>query len=144
MLPGMSDFPLLQDRLEPLRLQAQREMESEGLGPEEIVLHAEADLRYQGQSYELRVPWPANGGQLLASFHQEHQAAYGYQEPQAEVEIVNLRLRAIGAVPVPKLEALPMGESDPDRARLGDREAVLRAGIGRLAVFDGLALRPGD
>jgi hypothetical protein len=45
---------------------------------------------------------------------------------------------------VPEFEAAPMGESDPEKARLGDREAVLRAGIGQLAVFDGLALRPGD
>jgi len=81
---------------------------------------------------------------LLASFHEEHQAAYGHQDPQAEVEIVNLRLRAAGTVPVPELEAAPMGESDPGKARLGDREAVLRGGVGLLAVFDGLALRPGD
>ena len=37
-----------------------------------------------------------------------------------------------------------MGKGHPDKARLGDREAVLRAGTGRLAVFDGLTLRPGD
>jgi len=144
MLPGTTDFARLKDRLEPLRLRARQEMEAEGLAPEQIVLQAEVDLRYRGQSYELRVPWPANGVELLASFHREHQAAYGHQDPQAEVEIVNLRLRATGKVPVPELEAAPMGESDPDKARLGDRQAVLRAGIGRLAVFDGLALRPGD
>jgi N-methylhydantoinase A len=144
MLPGTTDFTLLQDRLEPLRLRARQELEAEGLAPEQTVLQAEVDLRYRGQSYELRVPWPANGGDLLASFHHEHQAAYGYQDLQAEVEIVNLRLRAAGTVPVPELKAAPMGESDPDKARLGDRQAVLRSGIGRLAVFDGLALRPGD
>jgi N-methylhydantoinase A len=144
MLPGTTDRSTLQDRMEPLRLRARQEMEAEGLAPEQTVLQAEVDLRYRGQSYELRVPWPANGGDLLASFHHEHQAAYGYQDLQAEVEIVNLRLRAAGTVPVPELKAAPMGESDPDKARLGDRQAVLRAGTGRLAVFDGLALRPGD
>ena len=144
MLPGTTDFTSLQDRLEPLRLRARQELEAEGLAPEQTVLQAELDLRYRGQSYELRVPWPANGGDLLASFHHEHLAAYGYQALQAEVEIVNLRLRAAGTVPVPELKAAPMEESDPDKARLGDRQAVLRSGIGRLAAFDGLALRPGD
>ena len=60
-----------------------------------------ADLRYRGQSYELNVPWPDSP----AHFHREHAKVYGYSNPQREVEIVTLRVRARTALPKPKLTA---------------------------------------
>jgi N-methylhydantoinase A len=59
-----------------------------------------ADLRYLGQSFELRVPVPAH--ELAAHdltlvrerFHAEHRRTYGHQADDAPVEIVNLRLIA--------------------------------------------------
>jgi N-methylhydantoinase A len=59
-----------------------------------------ADLRYLGQSYELRVPVP--GGELSlerleevrSRFHAEHEHTYGHRSDEAGIEIVNLRTRA--------------------------------------------------
>ena len=59
-----------------------------------------ADLRYLGQSYELRVPVP--GGELSVEhleevrsrFHAEHEHTYGHRSDEAGIEIVNLRTRA--------------------------------------------------
>ena len=49
------------------------------------------DVRYQGQGYELNVPYtPA----LIRDFRSEHQRRYGYNQPMREVELVTLRLRA--------------------------------------------------
>ena len=54
-----------------------------------------ADMRYRGQSYELTVPFDAD---FAANFHAEHKRSYGHAMPNRAVELVNLRLQAIGQV----------------------------------------------
>jgi len=60
-----------------------------------------ADLRYRGQSYELNVPW--NNGDPATLFHREHEKIYGYANPDRDVEIVTIRVRARTTVEKPKL-----------------------------------------
>jgi N-methylhydantoinase A len=55
------------------------------------------DVRYQGQAYELSVPFTTGFRQ---DFHREHTKAYGYAYPDRPMEIVNLRLRLV--IPTPK------------------------------------------
>jgi N-methylhydantoinase A len=49
------------------------------------------DVRYQGQGYELNVPFTRF---LVRDFRREHQRRYGYSYPARAVELVTLRLRA--------------------------------------------------
>src|ERR1700730_17776647 len=49
------------------------------------------DVRYQGQGYELNVPFTRN---VLRDFPTEHQRRYGYSYGARELELVTLRLRA--------------------------------------------------
>lgn len=64
-----------------------------------------ADMRYAGQSYEIEVPllaaWIARGdlGAMAAAFHGAHRQIYDFDDPNGAVEIVNLRLTAVGAGP---------------------------------------------
>ena len=51
------------------------------------------DMRYEGQSYEIIVPFE---GDFLEGFHRLHERTYGYRNRDKLVEIVNLRLRARG------------------------------------------------
>jgi N-methylhydantoinase A/oxoprolinase/acetone carboxylase beta subunit len=51
-----------------------------------------ADIRYNGQSYELTVPW--NSTDPAAPFHREHHRVYGYSNPERAIEIVTIRVRA--------------------------------------------------
>lgn len=60
-----------------------------------------ADLRYRGQSYELNVPW--NDGGPAELFHREHEKVYGYANPDRDVEIVTIRVRARTKLEKPKL-----------------------------------------
>ena len=54
-----------------------------------------ADLRYQGQGYELNISVAdLNLATLLRAFHREHQRRYGYSHPERDLELVTLRLRA--------------------------------------------------
>jgi N-methylhydantoinase A len=120
-----------------LEEQALADMTAEGLDPAHVSLHHSLDMRYRGQSYELSVP--VSGVQafghsgvrgrtksastvpdvnartperLNATFHERHAAAYGRGSPGRPTEIVQARLRAVGAVPKP---ALPSQVEEPDR-----------------------------
>ena len=48
----------------------------------------EADLRYEGQSFELTVPL---GGDVAEAFHQAHEERYGYAERSRALELVAVR-----------------------------------------------------
>ena len=104
--------------VDPLEVEtAFHEMETEG----KITLSAEAvprvgmsflrqvDLRYMGQAYELsiRAPSSVDSESLAATviaFHRRHAEAYGYSAESEPVELVSLRLRAVGAIPKPVLK----------------------------------------
>ncbi len=82
------------DRLETefatLRRRAGADFQDEGW--QGAIKHQRSvDLRYQGQGYELNVPYTRN---LIRDFRHEHQRRYGYNYPTREVELVTLRLRA--------------------------------------------------
>ena len=69
------------------------------------------DIRYQGQGYELNVPYTRN---LIRDFRREHQRRYGYNYPKREVELVTLRLRStIKSEPVNHAGGSTAGHAGP-------------------------------
>jgi N-methylhydantoinase A/oxoprolinase/acetone carboxylase beta subunit len=74
-------------------------------------LERSADVRYQGQSYEINVPW--TGARTGARFHREHQRTYGYSNPDAALEIVTIRVRARTKLRKPKLVRRAAAEGKP-------------------------------
>ncbi len=79
------------------------------------------ELRYRGQSFELPVEEeralsgasPGLGASALReAFDDVHEAAYGYREPTAELELVNLRVSVWGAAPALKTSGAPDGGED--------------------------------
>ena len=65
-----------------------------------VEIERSADLKYQGQSYELAVPLgPGAGGaetisRLAEAFGKEHERTYGHKAEGDPIQIVNLRLTA--------------------------------------------------
>jgi len=64
-----------------------------------------ADIRYRRQAYELTVP-VADGPVtqetlkgLVAAFHDKHRQTYGHASDRDAVQLVNLRLTAVGRIP---------------------------------------------
>jgi N-methylhydantoinase A len=63
------------------------------------------DARYARQSYELAVPVPAGAldrarlMQIAEAFHDLHRRTYGHDNRSEPVQIVNVRVTAIGAIP---------------------------------------------
>ena len=81
------------------------------------------ELRYRGQAFELPVPGPPgpDPAQLAEDFAAEHEARYGYRDPEGELELVTIRVSAVEPGPEPRPRAaagenLVEGERD---ARFG-------------------------
>jgi N-methylhydantoinase A len=118
---------VLQAAYERMEAEARRQLAAEHVRPERIVIEWSADLRYEGQSYELTLPVRAAARQLseadiaetIEQFHALHWRIYAYGEPSEPVEFVSLRLAAIGkveAVQLPKLSRAG-GQATPRDAR---------------------------
>jgi N-methylhydantoinase A len=84
-------------RFAQLHRLALSELRREGFDANRAHASRRLDLRYQGQSYELSVPFTDG---FRESFHREHVKAYGYAYRERPLEIVNLRLRLV--IPTPK------------------------------------------
>jgi len=85
------DAPQLARRFRPLEQRARHELRAEGAAANRIRTAALLDVRYRGQSYELRVPMSAA---YRRAFHAAHHALYGYADERRTVEVVNLRVIA--------------------------------------------------
>ncbi|MBW2094369.1 MAG: hydantoinase/oxoprolinase family protein [Deltaproteobacteria bacterium] len=83
-----------------------KQLLDEKIAKEVIEITWSADLRYEGQSWELNTPIEAadalsaeDVGKIIQDFHGLHQQVYSYSEPQEAVEFVNLRVRVRGKNP---------------------------------------------
>lgn len=117
--PVQANKPEVFDELEAafngLRDEAQDEMNTDDFDSERLV-----DARYVGQSYELTIPYIASWDDQRAAFDQAHEERYGFQDPDAEMEIVVTRLVATIGMPTPpqqKLAASENGEVSPKEHR---------------------------
>jgi N-methylhydantoinase A len=78
-----------------LRRQAEREFRLEGWRGR-LQHYPSVDVRYDGQGYELNVPFTRN---LVAAFHAEHRRRYGYDFSDRDLQLVTLRLRTVMKTP---------------------------------------------
>jgi N-methylhydantoinase A len=141
MLPGDTPFQKLSDLLAELAQHGTTDVLAEGTDPKDIHLEPSLDMRYRGQSYELNIPFAPT---LLEVFHQQHQATYGYAKPEANIEIVNLRLRAIGKSTPPPLHSQPLGDPNPQQAYLDTRAVIFHHVPTPTPFYQAEELRPGN
>jgi N-methylhydantoinase A len=124
-------------------------LEREGIAAAQRRLLRSLDLRYKGQSHELSVAVPA--GPLTAQhvetlcqqFHEAHTRAYGYAALEDPIELVNVRLSALGISPKPRLQALSQGSGEVTEAVKGERQVWFSEAAGFLPcpVLDRTRLR---
>jgi N-methylhydantoinase A len=88
-----------------------------------------AELRYRGQAFELSIPMDQPDADALRdAFHAAHEDAYGYSDPEAEVELVTLR--ATATAPGPEIDPAAVGQAaeGAERSRretiYGDTEVI--------------------
>jgi N-methylhydantoinase A len=86
-----------------LRNEADAWLQKERVAPEARAYRIFIDARYEGQNFEVIVAIPGVGeprlDAFLALFAGAHEREYGYALADRPVEIVNVRLQAIGRVP---------------------------------------------
>jgi N-methylhydantoinase A len=92
VLLGPDDADRIARVYDELEEAARAAMAEEGIAPGDIEVRRLADVRYSGQSFELRVP--ADGWK--SAFHQAHEARYGFSRRGARVELVTARVEAVG------------------------------------------------
>jgi N-methylhydantoinase A len=109
---GALDYEGIGTILHQLAERGRHALSRDGVPPNATSLLPSLDVRYVGQSFELRIP--LTGLELDASaeataaahFHAEHHRAYGYAAPDEPIELVNLRLSAIGRRGKPRLPTI--------------------------------------
>jgi len=69
---------------------------AEGVPEASIEVEAQVDLRYLGQSFELRVPAEGPSDSWAQAFHTSHEQRYGYARRDRGIEAVTLRATARG------------------------------------------------
>lgn len=142
MFSGSVPLPDIKDALQPLLGRGRADLLAESLPEESISLEQFLDVRYRGQSYELTVPFTERWRDAFMDLHRRE---YEYALQDGDLEIVNLRVRAVGALPVPEIPPQPLEEPDPSRAFI-DRGPVMleRAGKVEIPHYLGEGLRPGN
>jgi len=129
---------LLQILIDMLIEQARADFAYEGVPDEAILFDPTVDLRYQGQAYELSVPF---GADLLDSFHEAHARRYGHAMPERIVEAVNLRLRATSVVEKPTIAPEDVTPNNGSAALVGETTAIPAGG--RMLLYERERLQPG-
>jgi N-methylhydantoinase A len=115
-----------------------RQMKAEGF---EAKPARTLDVRYVGQGYELNVEWSAD---FVSRFHRAHERRYGYSDSRRPVEVVNVRVRMIGAtqpIPLPRVRVRRGHGSQAVRA---EPRIFYHGRFLRSLVYDRASLRAGD
>lgn len=88
----------LAKRFAVLESKALEELKAEGFQSRNVLLNRSLAMRYRGQSFELDVSW---GRDPLDKFDEMHKERYGHSDRSRDVEIVTVRLKAIGVTEKP-------------------------------------------
>ena len=139
----------LTERFETMKVEGRERLASEGYGPDRRRFERAVDLRYHGQSFDLRVSMPE--GRLDAEslraaadrFHERHERRYGHASPNEPVELVTVRLRARGVVDPPTLSVAEGTGTDAEATPRTTRPATFGGETGETPVYDRETLEPG-
>jgi N-methylhydantoinase A len=139
MRPGETPYDELELLIKPLIEQGRADIVAEGVAAADVSLVQLLDVRYLGQSYELTIPLTPD---FAGDFQTVHARTYGYSEPDVPLEIVNLRLRAVGHVTRPPLTHVRTGPKftlEP----FDHRPVVLTRDLATVPFYQGSQLQPG-
>lgn len=132
--------------------EALAELGSQGFDCDSISLIRSADLKVMGQTYELSLPLPGAGpvdreaiAALLDAFSRLYRERYVFLFEGEPIEIVNLRVTALGRNPAVEFEQPASSGADPSAARKGERPVYFEnTGFVPTALYERGRLRPGN
>lgn len=84
--------PIIDEILEGFTIQGRKDLKAQDLNEEDAISSASLDLRYEGQSYEVNVPYLGSAKDASGRFHDLHSQRFGYSMEGEPVELVNIRM----------------------------------------------------
>ena len=114
----------LEEQFAKLQAEALAQFESDGIPRDQIRLENIAEARYEGQGYELRIDvgtGTIDGAwidAMKAEFHDIHEREYSRRFEDADVQIANVRVRAVGVMPGLSAPQVARGSSTPPEGSL--------------------------
>ena len=126
-----------------LLAQAESDMKTEEFPPAQLKIERSLDMRYEGQSYELNIPYAETD--FVNEFHAAHAQRFSYARAEATVEVVNLRLTAIGETEKPVLHPEPLTDAEISAdARIAQKPVIFEGKAHPTDFYRREALRPGN
>ncbi|HYF09363.1 MAG TPA: hydantoinase/oxoprolinase family protein [Acetobacteraceae bacterium] len=138
---GRFDLDRINTTFAELAREAEAWLADEGVPEAARRIGGHASLRYENQGSELTLPWPGGIDEAIAAFHAAHERLYGFCLVDMSVEMVTLRVDAVGVLPQLRLPDLPSGHADA--AMIGHQRIALAEGDADAAVFDRARLGAG-
>ncbi|MBI5445293.1 MAG: hydantoinase/oxoprolinase family protein [Deltaproteobacteria bacterium] len=150
-LASKAELPAMLKILHDLEVEGRGVLRSEGVhNHDHVRIEYGADMRYLGQHNEITVPFDAvrfeaEGLDYLSeALHAAHDRLYGYslKGTPTEVEIVNLRVTAVGVTEKPSLKRMEPEDADAAKYRKGSRSVYLprERAFREVPVYDGEAM----
>ncbi len=125
---------------EPLLEEARADLAREGFPRQRMRLLRFLDVRYVGQSYELTVPATSRFRQ---DFNRLHLKRYKYADENRPVEVVNIRVRAVGLTEKPAIPELEAKGRPLAEAVLDERPMIFDGKRYPAKICDRQLLEPG-
>lgn len=98
--------------LERIETEGRAVLEEEGFGEADVEVVRSLDLRYRGTETSLLVPF-ASAEDARWTFEAEHERLFGYVRPEHPIEVLAIRVEAIGRQPPPTLPMVPRVKGAP-------------------------------
>jgi N-methylhydantoinase A len=146
------DAAWLAASLGDLEKRGDAELEEDGIAARDRRFLWSADLRFEGQSYELNIAIPrkarlgtADVKTLLEEFNRTHERIYAFKAVDEQTVLVNLRVTALGLSPEIKLPKPGKGKADAKAALKGRRRVYFGgAGFVDTGIYERNRLKTGN
>jgi N-methylhydantoinase A len=142
------NLPTIAAHYASLEKDAVATLEKNGIAPAKTALVREADVRYAGQSMEVRVPAPSGTidaqfiVELIDAFHAAHLKTFGYNYAgQQKVELVNFCVSGFGVIDRPRIPELAESGAAPKHT---NRRVYFDGGFRDTPVFARASLAAGS
>lgn len=129
---GEADWERLDGLIGEMTAEGNRLLDAEQIPADRRDRRLTLDCRYAKQYHEVSFDAPLaavsdrDGDAIAAAFHAEHNRLYGYslEEEATPIEVINIRLQAVGVTDKPAYAAEDHAGADPSVALKGEREIV--------------------
>ena len=146
-----ADLGSIIDIYSNLLTKASNALSEDGFDKQLQTMQYYADLRYEGQEHSVNIPISMtdlkeeNVTAITDTFNSVHLQSYGHKMDHP-VEIVTLRVKGIGELPVPKLPTINKGNGEAEGAIRGERTVYLYGANDAISytLYDRNALRSQD